>query len=144
MKKDVDKAIQSYKKAIGVVDYADGKNLAHYALGTMYEAGEGLERDYAKAFENYNYSGDFLNHNAQWKVAQWCESGTGVEKDITRAVEYFRLAACGGHRDARIKSFDYYMEGKGVHRNLMSSAQIIENAADSGDKKAKRLLRRLV
>ncbi len=85
--KNLNMAIPSFKKGIRVVDFADGKYLAHYALGTMYEAGEGLEPDYAKAFENYNYAADFLNHDAQWKVVLWCESGIGMEKDIARAVE---------------------------------------------------------
>ena len=48
----------------------------------MYEAGEGLEQDYSKAFENYNYSADVMHHDAQWKIALWCESGIGVEKNI--------------------------------------------------------------
>ncbi len=78
------------------------------------------------------------------KIGLWCESGIEVEKNIARAVEYFRLAANGGHRDAQIKSYNYYMEGKGVQRNWMPSAQIIEAAAESGYKKAKRLLRRLL
>ena len=52
VKKNLDKAIQSYKNAIGVVDNTKGKYLAHYALGTMHEAGEGLERDCEKAFVN--------------------------------------------------------------------------------------------
>ncbi len=113
VEKNLDLAIQSYKKATRVIDDADGKYLAHHALGTMYEAGDGLERDYPQAFENYNYSADVMNHDAQWKVALWCECGIGVEKDIARAVEYFRLAANGGHRDARIKSYNYYLEGRG-------------------------------
>ncbi len=142
--KNMDLAIRSYEKAIGVVDFARGKYLAHHALGSMYEHGEGLERDYSKAFEHYNSSANFLIHEAEWKVALWCESGIGVEKDIARAVAYFRLAANGGRRDAQIKSYHYYMEGKGVQRNLMSSAQVIEAAAESGDKRAKRLLRRLM
>ncbi len=143
VKKNLNMAIRSYKKAIRVVDFERGKYLAHYALGSMYETGEGLERNFSKAFENYNYCANVMNRDAQWKVAQWCESGIGVEKDIARAVEYFRLAANSGHREAQIKSYNYYMEGKGVQRNLMSSAQIIEAAAESGDKKAKSLLRRL-
>ncbi len=142
--KNLDLAVQSYKKATRADIDAYGKSFAHYALGTMYEAGEGMNRDYAQAFENYNYCADVMDHNAQWKVALSCESGIGVDKDIARAVEYFRLAANGGHRDSQIKSYNYYMEGKGVQRNLMSSAQVIEAAAESGDKKAKRLLRRLV
>ena len=144
VKKNLGLAVQSYKKATRVDIDAYGKSFAHYALGTMYEAGEGMNRDYAQAFENYNYSADVMHHNAQWKIALWCEYGIGVEKDISREIEYFRLVANGGHRDSQIKSYNYYMEGKCAQRNLMSSAQVIPAAAESGDKKAKQLLRRLV
>ncbi len=116
MKKNLNTAIQSNRNAIRVADYTKVKWLAHYALGTMYESVEGLERNYSKAFENYNYSADVMNPDAQWKVVLWCESGIGVEKDIGRAVEYFRLAGNSGHRDPQIKSYKYYMEGKGVQR----------------------------
>ncbi len=52
VKKNLNMAIQSYKKAIRVGDDADGRFLPHYALGAMYEPGEGLERNYSRAFEN--------------------------------------------------------------------------------------------
>ncbi len=133
MNKNQNLAVQSYKRANRTSCDAYGGTFAHYALGTMYEAGEGLKRDYVQAFENYKYCADVMNHDAQWKVAQWCESGIGVERDIPRAVEYFRLAANGSHRDSQLKFYKYYMEGKGVQRNLMSSAQVIEIADGSGD-----------
>ncbi len=114
VKKNLSLAIQSYKKATQVDLDAFGRCFSHFALETMFEAGEGLERDYSKAFENYGYCADVMHHDAQWMIALWCESGIGVEKNITRAVEYFRLAANGGYRDAQTKSYKYYMEGKGV------------------------------
>ncbi len=65
------------------------KDFAYYALGTMHEAGEGMERDYAQAFEIYKYCKEVMNHNGQWKTALWYESGIGEERDTVRAVNTF-------------------------------------------------------
>ncbi len=143
VRKNLALAVDRYRRATNVVDATGARYLAHYELGTMYEAGEGIDQDYSKAFENYNCSAFQLNPDAQWKVALWCESGIGVEQNNHRAVDFFRMAANNGNRDAQIKSFKYYMQGHGLQRNLMTAAQIIQPAAESGDKRAKRLLRRL-
>ncbi len=55
----------------------------------MHEAGEGMERDYAQAFEIYKYCKEVMNHNGQWKTALWYESGIGEERDTVRAVNTF-------------------------------------------------------
>lgn len=143
VQKNLVRAVFSYRKAIKSQSRITGKIRAHYALGTMYESGEGLTRDYAKAFIHYNFGANNFYRDSQWKVASLCEAGRGIDQDLIRAVVYFRMAANSGHKGAQIKATEYYMQGKGVQRNLMTAAQIIQPIADSGDREAKRLLRRI-
>ncbi len=45
----------------------------------------------SKGFENLNYSVEFLQHDAQWKIAIRYESETEVENITAKAVEEFPL-----------------------------------------------------
>ena len=143
VRKNLRRAVHSYEKAISSPSRIAGTMRAQYALGCMYEAGEGVACDYSKAFDYYNASANNYYRASQWKVATFCESGLGIDQDLVRAVAYFRYAANAGHRNAQIKATRYYMEGKGVQRNLMTAAEIIQPAADGGDREAKGLLRRI-
>ena len=143
IRKNMPKAIDCYLRATLSPDLHTGKKRALFALGSMYETGEGVDRDQCKAFQYFNVGAKYMYRDAQWKVALKCESGIGIEKHEVRAVEYFRLAANNGHRLAQIKSWKYYMKGKGIQRNLMSVIELLKPAAESGDREAKGLLRRL-
>ncbi len=143
VKKDLTKAVYSYKQAIRPKSMIDGKLRAWYALGCMYESGDGVKPNPSMAFEYFDFAASKMHQDAQWKIAVYCESGVGVELDLVRAAEFYRLAANSGNRDAQLKTFYYYMKGKGVQRNLMRDVEIIRPAAEAGDKEAKRLLRHL-
>ena len=143
VEKNIGKAFDSYIRATRTVAGIQGQIRAHYALGCMYESGEGVVRDLQKSFHHFNFSANNLHRDSQWKIGTYCESGTGVVNNEIRAVEYFRMAANNGHWDTQIKTCHYYMKGKGVQRNVIGAQEILRPAAESGNQEAKRLLKQL-
>lgn len=102
---DIAMAVTCYKRATETKDGQDGKVRAHFALGCIYESGEGgLPNDYEKEFKYFNFGADRLHQESQWKVGLACESGIGVDLFEEGAVHYFMLAANSGHREAQLKA----------------------------------------
>ncbi len=61
MDENLDMDIQSYKRATQVGIDADGRCLAHYALGTMYEAGYQLDvQCLDRSFITFNTCSSFI------------------------------------------------------------------------------------
>ncbi len=143
VKKDLAEAVYSYKQAIWPESLIEGKLRAYYALGCMYESGEGVKPNPSMAFEHFDFAASKMHQDAQRKIAVYCESGVGVALDLMRAAEFCRLAANSGNKDAQLKTFYYYMKGKGVQKNLMRDIELIRPGEEAGDKDEKRLLRLL-
>ena len=61
-------------------------------LGCMYETGEGVEKDYAKAVELYRESAKQGNPWGQTHLGWMYEIGGGVEKNYTEAVKMYLAA----------------------------------------------------
>ncbi len=143
VKRDPRKAIKSYLRATDGMNSIFSRIRAHYALGCMYEAGEGTVRNLNKAFQHFEYSANRIHREAQWKIGLFCESGFGIEQNVARAAEYYRLAANSGHKESQLKSNEYYMKGMGVQKDIAKSTELLRVAAESDDPKAKQLLRRI-
>ncbi len=139
---DIVKAVRCYKRAIQMESGMDGKIKAKFALGCMFELGQGgLSQNFQTAFEHFNFAANRMHQEAQWKIGIFCESGTGTDRFEDRAVHYFQLAANSGHRQAQLKAGMYYMQGKGVSRDLHKAIDILTSAAQNGDREARRKLR---
>ncbi len=137
------KAVSYYQRAITSGSGLEGKACARFALGCMYESGQGgLMQNNAKAFEHFEFAANRMHKEAQWKVGVSCKTGIGVGRFVDRAILYYRLAASNGHKQARFKASDYYLQGKGISRDLHTSIQVLEVGAEKGDTGEKRLLRR--
>ncbi len=140
---DLAKAVSHYQRAVTSESGLEGKVRARFALGCMYECGQGgLVQSDAKAFEHFEFAANRMHKEAQWKVGIACETGAGADRFLDRAVHYYRLAASNGHEQAQLKASDYYVQGKGISRDLHTNIQILEAGAEKGDTRAKRLLRR--
>ena len=139
---DMVKAERCYKRATQMENGMDGKVKAKFALGCMYELGQGwLPQNFCAAFEHFNFAANRMHQEAQWRMAIFCESGSGTDRFEDRAVYYFRLAANSGHRQAQLKASAYSMQGKGVSRDLHTAIDILGPAARNGDREARRKLR---
>ena len=73
---------------------------AQFALGLMYENGEGLTADLAQALEWYTKSADQGYAKAHYQLGLLYLKGRGVKRDDSRAGEWFARAAEGGNPDA--------------------------------------------
>jgi TPR repeat protein len=84
-----------YRKA------ADNGNLrAHISLGTMYENGRGVPRDYAAAVSWYRKAADRGYADAQDSLGLMYANGRGVPQDYIMAHMWYNLAAASGNKDA--------------------------------------------
>lgn len=66
-----------------------GNEVAQFALGERYEAGNTVDQDYQKAFAWYMRAAERRNAPAIQKVAQFYLEGRGVEKDKAKAYYWY-------------------------------------------------------
>lgn len=69
-----------------------GDAIAQFDLGEIYEDGNGVNQDYAKAFEWYQKAANQGDARAQFKLGAMYEKGEGVRQNIVAAKEYFGRA----------------------------------------------------
>jgi uncharacterized protein len=66
---------------------------AQFAVGAMYEGGQGVSKDDAQALAWYRKAADQGNANAQAALASMYHGGRGVRQDYAEALIWFRKAA---------------------------------------------------
>jgi TPR repeat protein len=66
-------------------------------LGSAYENGRGVGRDYAEAVRWYREAADGQNADAAYKLGLIYESGRGVDLDLGEARRWYEKAAKGGN-----------------------------------------------
>ena len=103
-----DQLAQWVKQALG------GDASAQRELAQRYYDGDGVEQDYAKAFELYSEAAEQGDAAAEFSVAYMYDFGEGVELDDLKAVEYYTRAAEQGHAAAQFNLALMYDEGEGV------------------------------
>jgi TPR repeat protein len=69
-------------------------------IGAMYEAGEGVSRDYAQAMEWFTKAANLGNAIAMNNIGAMYCNGEGVTKDMSKAVEWWQKAAALGEKNA--------------------------------------------
>ena len=67
--------------------------MAQYNLGVCYYEGEGVERDFVKAFELFKKAAEKDVEGAQYNLAVMYEKGQGTKKDIKQAKYWYSRAA---------------------------------------------------
>ena len=81
--------------------YAAGHPDAILQLGFCYYYGNGVERDYAKAFELFSEGAEKGCAYAMYWIGQCYHLGDGVEQDMPTAIEWNRKAAAKGNRHSQ-------------------------------------------
>ena len=69
---------------------------AQRCLGYMYDAGEGVEKNYINALKWYTKAADQGEVTAQFNLGFMYEAAKGIQKDINEAVRLYRLSAAQG------------------------------------------------
>jgi TPR repeat protein len=98
-----------------------------YHIGSFYERGEGVTKDYKEAFNWYNKG---LENNLKTKQSEgsigfnyyliaslYCEGGFGIEQNYEEAIKLYKLAADRGLELAMEALSRMYKEGQGVEKD---------------------------
>ena len=88
------------------------------SLGWMYQYGDGVEQDVAKAIEWYTKAADLGDVNAMNNLGFIYEYSDGVEQDVAKAVEWYTKAAEAGDTSAIMTLASMYEFGNGVEQDI--------------------------
>ena len=94
-----------------------GETFAQNNLGYMYEIGDGVTKNYAKAVEWYTKAAEQGDVDSQNKLGSMYEFGEGVTKNYTKAFEWYKKAAEQGSYDA-IYNLEMILNSKNLRFNI--------------------------
>ena len=115
-----------FKRAAGL-----GNSEAIYALGTMYEGGDGVRRDVRKAMQLYRTAAELGDADAQHNLAALLEKEG--EHNAVEAAHFYKLAAAQGLTEAEYNLAICYEEGTGVDVDLEEAKRWYARAAEKGE-----------
>lgn len=105
-------------------------------MGTMYEYGKGVKRDYYKAFACYSVAADDFDSLAIYKLGTFYQEGYGVEVNYTKARKLYIEAADLGESSAMVALGRMYELGLGVDVNYIKAKRWYNEAIDFDDGEA--------
>ena len=115
----------------------DGDARAQNHLGTLFEEGRIVGRDFDRAAFWYRKSADQGNARGQLNLGRMYRGGMGLERDERRAVHWYRAAAGQGLAAAQFFLGLMYESGRGVERDLAKSWMWFSLAVEQGDEDAR-------
>jgi localization factor PodJL len=110
-----------------------GQPVAQYRLGTMYERGQGVPADGARAARWYELSANQGNRKAMHNLAV---SYAG-RRNMAEAARWFAKAAALGLSDSQFNLAVLYERGEGVPLSLSDAFKWYSIAAAAGDSESK-------
>jgi TPR repeat protein len=118
-----------------------GDHRAMYALGSMYAAGHGVEKDLNKSFELFSEAARNGRADAMYKLGLMYEQGQGATQNMKKAARYYQKSAKKGYPLGQYRLGLMYMNGNGVKQNsinayswiVIAGHYFIYNAIDSED-----------
>jgi len=113
------------------------------SLALLYENGQGVAQDYAKAREWYEKAADKGNADAMANLGLVYLNGEGVVQDYAKAREWFEKAAVKGEVVAMNSLALLYENGQGVAQDYAKAREWYEKAADKGHARAQAQLEQL-
>jgi localization factor PodJL len=114
-----------------------GQAVAQYRLGTVYERGQGVAADPAKAAHWYELSANQGNRKAMHNLAVSYAGGALGKKDMTEAARWFAKAAVLGLSDSQFNLAVLYERGDGVPQSLLDAYKWYSIAGATGDSESK-------
>jgi len=129
-----------YEQAFPVCSKAaeQGNVNAQFFLGWMYDSGEGIRQDHAKAVRWYRKAAEQGNALAQYNLGLMYYSGQGVQQDYAEALKWHRKAI--EQRNADFFLGTMYRSGEGVHEYDAEAIKWYRKAAEQGDTEAQCIL----
>jgi localization factor PodJL len=114
-----------------------GQAVAQYRLGTLYERGQGVPADSAKAMHWYEMAANQGNRKAMHNLAVAYAGGVAGKKNMTEAARWFARAAALGLSDSQFNLAVLYERGDGVPQSLTDAYKWYSVAAAGGDAESK-------
>src|SRR5215831_1700228 len=115
-------------------DHGDAISMAN--LGKLYQNGQGVAQDYAKAREWYEKAAAKGDANAMFSLGGLYDSGAGVAQDHAKAREWYEKGADKGEAEAMTNLGVLYENGHGVTQDHAKAREWFEKAADKGEAEA--------
>jgi TPR repeat protein len=112
-----------------------------YDLGWMYEHGQGVDKDYAKARVRYQKAADVGHPDAMNDLGLLYAKGLGGAQDYGKAREWYQKAVAAGNAEAMKNLGGLYELGYGVVQDYAKAREWYQKAADAGNVEAKQALR---
>ncbi|MBI1341292.1 trypsin-like serine protease, partial [bacterium] len=102
-------------------------------LGLMTYAGQGVARNYGRAWELFQKGCDGGVAKGCFNVAALYERGEGVAQDFGRARELYRQACDGGEAQGCTELGALYARGLGVAQDYGRARELYQRACDGGE-----------
>ena len=109
-------------------------------LGTLYDNGLGVTKNYQKALKWYQKSAEQGQADAQFSLGKMYEEGHGVKQNYTEAIMWYRKAAEQDSADAQFSLGIMYVNGLGVTKDERKAEELIRKAAEKGHANAQHFL----
>ena len=134
----LDAAAQGQPRALEALQSMarSGVGEAETALGWLYASGQGVGRDYGKAYYWWHKAAGMDDPVAQVNLGSLYESGSGVARDYRKAAYWYRKAGALGDATAQAKIGMLYTSGHGVAQNDTIAAAWFKRAASNGNTEA--------
>ena len=110
----------------------EGDAAAQFALGFMYERGEGVPEDAGQAVFWYREAAEQGNADAQYNLGVMYRTGKGAPEDAAAAGVWFRRAAEQGIAVAQYSLGTMYARGEGVPEDARQAVFWYRKAAEQG------------
>ena len=121
----------------------DGDPRAQNRLGTLYEEGDLVARNFGRAVFWYRKAADRGDPQGQLNLGRMYRGGMGIQRDEGQAASWYRAAAGQGVPEAQFFLGLMREAGRGVERDLAKAWTWFGLAADQGDEDARFRLDRL-
>ena len=115
----------------------EGDARAQNYLGTLFEDGRYMVRDFGRAAFWYRKAAERGNARGQLNLGRMYRGGLGLERDERRAAYWYRAAAGQGVAEAQFFLALMYESGRGVERDALQAWMWFSLAAELGDEDAR-------
>lgn len=105
---------------------------AQFALGVIYDAGNGVFQDPVEAVKWFRQAADKGHLDAQFRMGLAYAAGHGVAQNDADALEWFRKAGEKGHTRAQYMTGLAYFIGRGVDRVPLTGLDWLRKASEQG------------
>ncbi len=131
---DYGKAMAYFERILKRDDLYDENTraMASNSVGYMYEKGEGVLQNLAKAFEFYKKGAEMGYEVSQYNVALMHYRGIAVKKDNAEGLKWYRASAENGYSLAQSQLGYFYSHGVCVEKDKTEGFKWYKLAADGG------------